>query len=712
VTLAVGETRTYNTSYTLTQADLDGKGNSSGDGYIHNTATADSNETASKDSSAEVLLRYAPDLGITKTFNGVTGGNGNTDADAKDDVLNYAVAVTNKGNVTLTGVTVKDPLTGQDIKDVTLAVGETRTYNTSYTLTQADLDGKGNSSGDGYIHNTATADSNETESVKASETVPLVYAPAIDVKKYVSVDHGQTWSDANTAEAAPILVHAVADDLPLYKFVVTNTGNVTLNNVVLSDVDKSTATPAPVDLNGASSGNDLLIPSIAVGGTYEKILTTAPWHEGSNHDTATATLSANPAITDTDEAYCVITDILSDTSGTSYNFPNNLTEIQVKVGGKAFAIQSKTYMMWDFYTSDSTLAAIDTSPDSTSTEYTNNGTPLLQTSVAELWHSGNEAIYRVYVANETNSDVPLNNSDLIVKYKLILFNNTSSYKDLIDLINGDPLNANNNDMSNIGNAVKLDGFLYPINGTPGTTWTGTAATDKVWASPNTEGTAVNEAPVNYDGGDGNDVIYGRNNTGVETLSGGAGNDLLVGRAGVDSLVGGEGDDWLYGSLGNDTIKGDAGNDRLFGAYGHDDLYGGTGKDVFLTRVGDFDTVHDFQYNAADPNNNDMVYIWWKTRDVNPVDNPHNTVDHTPDRYTDADGVIHASYKQLDGTEFLNVAYDHRNGYVSVNGTAIMELWGLNAEGHETVHPDISLNLIGISNSGVDANHPNPGIFIT
>ena len=93
------------------------------------------------------------------------------------DVLNYTVTVTNTGNVTLTGVTVVDPLTGQNISGVTLAPGANQTFNTSYTLTQADLDGAGHAGGDHDIDNTATASSNETGETQASSTVevPLVH---------------------------------------------------------------------------------------------------------------------------------------------------------------------------------------------------------------------------------------------------------------------------------------------------------------------------------------------------------------------------------------------------------------------------------------------------------------------------------------------------------------------------------------------------------
>ena len=54
--------------------------------------------------------------------------------------LNYSVTMKNTGDVALTGVTVVDPLTGQ-----TAAASRSRwasqVYNTSYAITQADLDG-------------------------------------------------------------------------------------------------------------------------------------------------------------------------------------------------------------------------------------------------------------------------------------------------------------------------------------------------------------------------------------------------------------------------------------------------------------------------------------------------------------------------------------------------------------------------------------------
>ena len=120
---------------------------------------------------------YTPAMAIDKVFVNVTGGDGDCGRPTPSgDVLNYTVTVTNTGNVTLTGVTVVDPLTGQNISGVTLAPGASQVFNTSYTLTQADLEA-GNAGGDGDIDNTATADTNETGPLTDSVTVPLVIRP-------------------------------------------------------------------------------------------------------------------------------------------------------------------------------------------------------------------------------------------------------------------------------------------------------------------------------------------------------------------------------------------------------------------------------------------------------------------------------------------------------------------------------------------------------
>lgn len=103
------------------------------------------------------------------------------------------------------------------------------------------------------------------------------------------------------------------------------------------------------------------------------------------------------------------------------------------------------------------------------------------------------------------------------------------------------------------------------------------------------------APVDFEGGDGNDILYA--GEGVATIEGGAGDDTIIGgpaadtlrgeegtdtiqgEGGDDTLEGGDGNDELEGGEGGDTVQGDAGNDTLQGGAGADTLEGGEGDDT-------------------------------------------------------------------------------------------------------------------------------------
>ena len=86
------------------------------------------------------------------------------------------------------------------------------------------------------------------------------------------------------------------------------------------------------------------------------------------------------------------------------------------------------------------------------------------------------------------------------------------------------------------------------------------------------------------GEDGDDTLLG--GAGYDGLFGGPGNDYLdagldvpaPGESDADGLSGGDGDDVLLGRAGNDTLAGDAGMDTLLGGSGEDRLEGGPGND--------------------------------------------------------------------------------------------------------------------------------------
>jgi Ca2+-binding RTX toxin-like protein len=105
-------------------------------------------------------------------------------------------------------------------------------------------------------------------------------------------------------------------------------------------------------------------------------------------------------------------------------------------------------------------------------------------------------------------------------------------------------------------------------------------------------TIVVPPTVTYvNGGPGNDVIIGSQTSAVtpcpegchlevgsQTFEGGEGDDIVYGDRGNDILRGNGGDDRLYGGIGDDRLEGGAGNDWLSGGFGADTIDGGEGSD--------------------------------------------------------------------------------------------------------------------------------------
>jgi len=70
---------------------------------------------------------------------------------------------------------------------------------------------------------------------------------------------------------------------------------------------------------------------------------------------------------------------------------------------------------------------------------------------------------------------------------------------------------------------------------------------------------------------------------------------ITGDSGNNTLSGAALDDLIYGRAGNDTLYGNGGDDILFGGGGLDQMYGGAGADVFIVDNGpDQDRILDFE----------------------------------------------------------------------------------------------------------------------
>lgn len=85
------------------------------------------------------------------------------------------------------------------------------------------------------------------------------------------------------------------------------------------------------------------------------------------------------------------------------------------------------------------------------------------------------------------------------------------------------------------------------------------------------------APMNIEGGSGNDVIIG--GLANDTLKGGRGDDYIIDPTGQNLLDGNDGNDFLTGSVASDTLLGGSGNDTVSSNGGNDLIDGGRGDDI-------------------------------------------------------------------------------------------------------------------------------------
>lgn len=102
--------------------------------------------------------------------------------------------------------------------------------------------------------------------------------------------------------------------------------------------------------------------------------------------------------------------------------------------------------------------------------------------------------------------------------------------------------------------------------------------------------------INSNGGD--DIIQG--NEDADKLNGGRGDDILQSGSGSDLLFGMDGDDALSGGDDDDLLSGGDGSDKLYGGQGDDILQGGPGADYFDCGDG-IDIVIDSNISQGDDN---------------------------------------------------------------------------------------------------------------
>ncbi|QOZ46548.1 hypothetical protein XH89_26065 [Bradyrhizobium sp. CCBAU 53340] len=309
------------------------------DGAYSNTGTVTADDVVDT-AGHHAVITASDDSGYTGIQPGIKIDKVTVDGSSSSDNLtilageniSWKYTVTNTGDVALSNVNVTDSvngvtptyLSGDANNDGKLNVNETWIFTASGQAIDGAYSNTGTVTADDVVDTaghhaviTASDDSGYT-GVK----------PSINVEKLVSGDgvHWYTVYDANDSQgdngAATLAAIAAATGIsvanlsfgtpaispgssPLYKFVITNTGDVGLTNINLHDVNDVTHTA--VDINGALGGTDVTIASLAAGKSTV-INFTGTWASGTQTDTATVTdtysdTAGHPApLTDSDDA--------------------------------------------------------------------------------------------------------------------------------------------------------------------------------------------------------------------------------------------------------------------------------------------------------------------------------------------------------------------------------------------------------------------------
>ena len=284
-TLEPGQSAVFTGSYTVTQTDVD-------HGSIADTATAAGSPpsggtvTATSD-LVTVDVTQSSSLSIAKTASPTTV----TEA---GQTVTYTFTVVNTGNQTLTDVDVTDvptPPAGGATPDcqtranpsgscsgtsTSLLPGETAVFTATYTVTQADVD-------HGSIVDSATTQGTTPTGGTVTETSNTV---TVIVTQSPSL---------NVVKTADTTIRTAPGQIVTYTFTVTNTGNVTLSGVGVTDLPTPPAggvTPTCQSLtkpSGSCSGaTTTLVPGQVATFTGDYTVTQTDIDHGSIVDTSTA----------------------------------------------------------------------------------------------------------------------------------------------------------------------------------------------------------------------------------------------------------------------------------------------------------------------------------------------------------------------------------------------------------------------------------------
>lgn len=219
--------------YVIDQGDMDV-------GQLVNTASVAAEQPSIDDKTVTTILPFIPELEIDKSVASISTANGaTTDLIDPGDIITYNYLVTNTGLVTMRNISVNDAgpsfgglpgtnsLSAITCDELTLLPGEVSNCSATYVISQVDFDNAlGQDNGIFNIANTTGVDPRgETYTSMndvAQDSIPDV--PLVEIIK--------TAGDIADINGDGILW---VDDEVIYTFVITNTGNSRLENLVVTD---------------------------------------------------------------------------------------------------------------------------------------------------------------------------------------------------------------------------------------------------------------------------------------------------------------------------------------------------------------------------------------------------------------------------------------------------------------------------------------------
>jgi LPXTG-motif cell wall-anchored protein len=192
--LAPGESKEFTAEHVVTEEDILA-------GKVVNEAAADGDNPSDKPTETEpgttenTTEEKNPHLTIVKE---TTSEPANGEAYALDEKITYKITVKNDGNLTITDITVTDDLTGEKWTIDELKPGESKDFETEYTVTEADAKA-------GKVLNVATAEGispdPEDPDVPVKPGEKEVPVEEITIRYWYSEGDGQIWQKSSDVDA-------------------------------------------------------------------------------------------------------------------------------------------------------------------------------------------------------------------------------------------------------------------------------------------------------------------------------------------------------------------------------------------------------------------------------------------------------------------------------------------------------------------------------